>query len=37
MTDPLLAIGLGFCTLVIVAVTVWLAWPLVRRGAGNDG
>jgi hypothetical protein len=33
VNDPLTGIGLVLCTLVIVAVTVWLAWPPVFRAA----
>jgi hypothetical protein len=36
MTDPLLTIGLDLCTLAIIAATVWVAWPLLRRVTNND-
>jgi hypothetical protein len=36
MTDPLLMFGLGLCTLAIIAVTAWLAWPLIRRVTSDD-
>jgi hypothetical protein len=35
MTDTLLTIGLGHCTLAIAATAIRLAWPLVHRATGN--
>jgi hypothetical protein len=35
-TNMVLVIGLGLCVPVLVGVTLWLAWPLLRRVIKND-